>query len=52
MRTAATEMLVPEGATMVIVGNARAFIDRLRRERRSVTVIPIAELNLDSPTLR
>jgi zinc protease len=52
VRTAATEMLAPEGATMVIVGDARAFIDRLRRERRNVTVIPIAELNLDSPTLR
>ncbi|HEY0013581.1 MAG TPA: pitrilysin family protein [Allosphingosinicella sp.] len=52
VRAAATEMLAPEGATMVIVGNARTFIDRLRRERRNVTVIPIGELNLDSPTLR
>jgi zinc protease len=52
VRAAATDMLSPEGATMVIVGNASAFIEKLRRERRNVTVIPIGELNLDSPTLR
>ncbi|HEX8216281.1 MAG TPA: pitrilysin family protein [Allosphingosinicella sp.] len=51
-QAAAVELLGPEGATMVIVGDARLFLDRLRRERRNVTVIPIAELNLDSPRLR
>ncbi|HEX8642506.1 MAG TPA: pitrilysin family protein [Allosphingosinicella sp.] len=52
VRAAASELLGPEGATMVIVGDARAFLPRLRRERANVRVIPIAELNLDSPTLR
>lgn len=51
-QAAAAEFLTPEGATMVIVGDSRLFLDRLRRERRDVTVIPIAELNLDSPRLR
>lgn len=51
-RAAAAELLSPEGATMVIVGDARLFLDRLRRERSNVTVIPIAELSLDSPRLR
>jgi len=51
-QAAAARLLSPEGATMVIVGDARTFLPRLRRERQRVTVIPIGELNLDSPTLR
>ncbi len=43
----------PEGATMVIVGEASQFVERLRAaSMRDVTVIPLAELNLDSATLR
>lgn len=48
----ASELLGPQGVTMVIVGDASKFIDRLRRERSNVTVIPLAELNLDRPELR
>jgi zinc protease len=51
-QAAAAELLSPDGATMVIVGDARLFLERLRRERANVTVIPIAELSLDSPRLR
>ena len=42
----------PNGATVVIVGEASQFVERLRATGANVTVIPIAELNLDSPTLR
>ena len=49
---AAAELLSPEGATVVIVGEAAQFVERLRRDHPNVTVIPISELNLDRPGLR
>jgi zinc protease len=52
VRTAAQELFRPEGATMVIVGDSRLFIERLRRERSNVTVIPLSELKLDAAGLR
>jgi zinc protease len=48
----AAELLAPEGATIVIVGEASQFVERLRRDHANVTVIPIAELNLDRAALR
>ncbi len=51
-QAAAGELLAPGGATIVIVGEASQFVERLRREQTNVTVIPIAELNLDSAALR
>ena len=51
-RGAAAELLSPSGATMVIVGDAPLFVDQLRRGRSTVTVIPLSELDLDSPSLR
>ncbi|MGZ8359237.1 MAG: M16 family metallopeptidase [Allosphingosinicella sp.] len=48
----AAELLSPEGATIVIVGEAAQFVDRLRAEGRRVTVIPLAELDLDRAELR
>jgi len=51
-QAAAAELLAPEGAVMVIVGDARLFVDRLRRERARVTVIPVGDLDLGSATLR
>ena len=48
----AGELLAPTGATVVIVGESAQFVERLRATGASVTVIPIAELNLDSPALR
>jgi zinc protease len=49
---AAADLLSSEGATMVIVGDARRFLPQLRREHGNVVVIPIAEFNPDSPQLR
>ena len=51
-QAAAAELLSPEGATLVIVGEASQFADALRASGRSVTIIPLAELNLDRPALR
>jgi zinc protease len=51
-QAAAAELLAPAGATIVIVGEAAQFVERLRREHANVTVIPLAELNLDRPGLR
>jgi zinc protease len=50
-RTAA-ELLSPDGAVMVIVGDARRFLPQLRRNHANVRVIPIAQFNPDSPGLR
>jgi len=51
-RAAAADLLGPQGATIVIVGEAASFLPALRREHANVTVIPIASLRLDSATLR
>jgi zinc protease len=51
-QAAAAALIRPEGATIVIVGEASQFLDRLRQSQANVTVIPLAELNLDSPALR
>jgi zinc protease len=49
---AAADLFAPEGATIVIVGQASQFLPALRREHANVTVIPIADLNLNRPMLR
>jgi zinc protease len=49
---AAHQLMAPDNATVVIVGEASQFIEALRREHRNVTVIPIAALNLDQASLR
>ena len=39
-------------ASLVIVGDSAKFLDKVRALRPDVEVIPLAELDLDSPTLR
>ncbi|HMJ92734.1 MAG TPA: pitrilysin family protein [Allosphingosinicella sp.] len=39
-------------ATIVVVGDSSKFIDKLRAIRPDLEIIPAAELDLDSPTLR
>ncbi|HET9426927.1 MAG TPA: pitrilysin family protein, partial [Allosphingosinicella sp.] len=51
-QAAAAELLSPEGATLVIVGEAAQFAEALRATGRPVTIIPLSELNLDRPALR
>jgi zinc protease len=51
-QSAAAELIAPEGAVIVIVGEASQFLPALRALYPNVTVIPIAELNLDRAALR
>lgn len=40
------------GASVIVVGNAKEFLPALQMQFKQVEVIPIAELDLNSPTLR
>ena len=44
--------LDPSQATIVIVGRASEFLEALRTRHPNVEVVPLAELDLGSPTLR
>ena len=52
VRAYAGSALSPEGATILVVGEAKQFLPALRRRFKNVRVIPIDRLNLDSPTLQ
>jgi zinc protease len=49
---AARRTITPAGATIVVVGDAKLFVDKLRAAHRQVEVIPVAALDLDTPQLR
>jgi zinc protease len=48
----ASSHLPSADASVVIVGDAKKFIDALRQRFPNVEVIPVSELDLNSPTLR
>lgn len=48
----AASLMDPSRASIVIVGDAKAFVDALRKDYPQLEVIPAASLNLDSPTLK
>jgi zinc protease len=51
--TAVAQRLVSaDRATLVIVGDSSKFLDKVKAVRPNVEVIPLSELDLDSPTLR
>ena len=52
LQAAARRVLDPAGASIVVVGEARQFIDQLRAAYPNVEVIPLAALNLDRTELR
>jgi len=52
VQAAFAEHLPTSGASLVIVGDATTFIEGLRARYPNVEVIPLADLNLDSATLR
>ncbi|MEO7505478.1 MAG: pitrilysin family protein [Sphingomicrobium sp.] len=52
VESVAAALLPDAGSTIVIVGEAAKFVDQLRKAYPALIVIPIADLNLDSPTLR
>ena len=45
-------LLDPTGASIIVVGDAKLFIDDLRKKYPAVEVIAADKLNLDSPTLK
>jgi zinc protease len=45
-------LLDPTGASIVVVGDAKLFLDDLRKKYPAVEVIAADKLNLDSPTLK
>lgn len=52
VQAAAKKVLDPTSASIVVVGDAKQFIDALRKTYPQVEVIPAASLNLDSATLK
>ena len=48
----AGRMLDPAGASVVVVGDAKSFTQPLKAARPNLELIPAADLDLDSPTLR
>lgn len=48
----AARLIGADRATLVIVGDASKFLDRLKAARPDVEVISLTELDLDAPTLR
>ena len=52
VQAAAAALLLDAGSTIVVVGEAAKFVAELRTLYPTLTLIPLAELNLDSPTLR
>ncbi len=48
----AKSALSADGATVVIVGDSKLFADAIRKNFGDVTIVPIGQLKLDSPTLR
>lgn len=48
----ASTRLDAKGASVIVVGNAKEFLPELQKQFKDVEVIPIAELDLNSPTLR
>ena len=45
-------LLDPTDASVIVVGDAKLFIDELRKSYPRVEVIPAAKIDLDSPTLK
>ena len=52
LRGYATGALAGADATVIVVGDAKAFIEPLRAKFPQVEVVPLDKLNLESPTLR
>ena len=48
----AADALGPAQADVIVVGDAKLFLDALKAKLPNLEVIPAADLDLDSPTLR
>lgn len=52
VQAAAKKVLDPASASIVVVGDAKTFVDELRKTYPQLEVIPASALNLDSATLK
>ncbi len=52
VQAAAAKLLDPAAASIVVVGESKAFIDDLRKAYPTLELIPASALKLDSPTLK
>jgi len=52
VQTFAARTLSPDGASVIVAGDGKAFIEPLKAKAPGLEVIPLADLDLDSPTLR
>ena len=52
MQRISQRLLDPTGASIIVVGDAKLFLDDLRKKYPNVEVIAADKLNLDSPTLK
>ncbi|MEO8375109.1 MAG: pitrilysin family protein, partial [Sphingomonas bacterium] len=52
VQAAAAKLLDPSQASIVVVGDAKLFIDELRKAYPKLELIPASALNLDSETLK
>ena len=52
MQAAAARYLDPAEASIIVVGDAKTFLEPLRKLYPALEVIPIGKLNLDAPALK
>jgi zinc protease len=52
VQSVSAQVLDPGPASIIVVGDAKAFLPALKAKHPDVEVIPIADFDLDSPTLR
>ena len=52
VQTFAQQRLDPASVSVIVAGDAKAFTDGLKQRQPNLEVVPAAELNLDSPTLK
>ncbi|MDB5460263.1 MAG: peptidase family, partial [Caulobacteraceae bacterium] len=52
VKAMAAQVIDPRAATVVVAGDAKLFVDKLKARFPQAEVIPADKLNLDSPTLR
>jgi len=52
VQAVASNLLKADGATVVVVGDAAQFADRLKAKHPDLVLIPLKELDLNSASLR
>jgi len=48
----AQDVLKPDGASLIVVGDSKLFVDALKAKAPNLEVIPIAQFDPDNATLK